>query len=94
MGKKRENFQNVGFSHKFAYDNKGKIDKIKNRQTGLEKKRTITTLYLKLHHIMCQLNLKKVGGKKEKTSGNTTKNIKTIAQSQKQENISSENGQN
>ena len=67
MGKKRENFQNVGFSHKFAYDNKGKIDKIKNRQTGLEKKRTIITLYLKLHHIMCQLNLKKVGGKKEKT---------------------------
>ena len=39
MGKKRENFQNVEFRQILAYDNKGKIDKIKNRQTGLEKKK-------------------------------------------------------
>lgn len=46
---------------------KAKLTKEKTDKLDL-KKQNITTLYLKLHHIMCQLNLNKVGGKKEKTN--------------------------
>ena len=62
-----ESFQNVGFSHKFLpMTIKAKLTKEKTDKLDL-KKQNITTLYLKLHHIMCQLNLNKVGGRKEKT---------------------------